>query len=331
MQNINFNERKKIEKMCLEELSYREMGRVLNRSHSSIRAEILSDTCNKTRVYQSARAHNDALSRHQNKGNRPKIERNDELKIFIIEKLRDGWSPEEIAFRTKGRFQIKRLNGKISHETIYKYIYAETNKEYRFYQYLRRHRPKRRKWFSRQKRKTLIPERVSIHERAKVINQRKRFGDFETDSMIFSKQKEILSVQIERLFRLVRINVCPNKTAEETYEAIVKGIDDFPTSEVHSITFDNGTENVKHTKLKKNFEIETYFCDSYKSWQKGAVENMNMLIRQYLPRNTNMSKVTPEETYEIQEKLNNRPRKCLGFLTPNEAYLVYKETGQIII
>ena len=141
-----------------------------------------------------------------------------------------------------------------------------------------------------------------------------------------SKQKPVLNVNIERRSRLTRFELVKDKSALSSiavqknivYEMEELGVD------IYSFTFDNGTENVFHTQLNK-FGVKTYFCDAYSSWQKGAVENMNMFIRQYLPSKTDVSTLTLQHIHIIQEKLNNRPRKCLGYLTPNEFF--YKETG----
>src|SRR3989339_233364 len=150
------------------------------------------------------------------------------------------------------------------------------------------------------------------------IGQRERYGDWESDSVIFSKQKTALSVQLERKSRLVRMHKVANKTGEETRNALIKSIESLPNELTKTITFDNGTENVKHIELKEIFNLETYFCDPFSSWQKGGVENANKLIRHYLPRETNLSKLTDRDIYQIQEKLNNRPRKSLNYQTPNE-------------
>jgi len=330
MKNITYKEREKIEKMYnRERLGYRAIGRILNRSHSTIRLEILTETKKGARTYRAARAQNAALDRQGNKGNTSKIETNEQLQEHIKEFLQKDWSPEQISHRLKNRFN--KGIGSVCTETIYSYIYSKKQRHHQLYLYLRRHRKKRRKWHSRAKYfRSQIPERVSISKRPSHINDRARFGDWETDSMIFSKQKEILSVQIERKTRLVRIHKCKNKTAEETYEALAKTMEDLPHYYFHSMTFDNGTENVKHIKLKDIVaNLESYFCHPYSSWEKGAVENMNMFIRQYLPRNINLSEITDKQIYEIQEKLNNRPRKCLNFLTPNEYLLILQKTGRI--
>lgn len=109
--------------------------------------------------------------------------------------------------------------------------------------------------------------------------------------------------------------------------ALHVAVEEYGQKNVKSITFDNGTENVRHTALKEAYGLATYFCDAYASWQKGLVENINGLIRQYFPRCTDMSKVTDEQIYEVQEKLNNRPRKSLGYLTPNQMYSLSTQSG----
>ena len=115
---------------------------------------------------------------------------------------------------------------------------------------------------------------------------------------------------------------------EETEKAISKSIESLPQELFKSLTWDNGKEGVCHTKIRDGYNIETYFCDPYASWQKGGVENLNGLIREYLPRETNMATITDEDIYRIQEKFNNRPRKKLGYLTPNKALAAI--TNQLI-
>jgi len=125
-------------------------------------------------------------------------------------------------------------------------------------------------------------------------------------------------VQSERKSKLIRMHKVKNKTAEETANAITKTGESVPKELLLTMTFDNGTENVKHIEIKKEYGVDTYFCDPFASWQKGGVENANKLIRQYLPRKTDLSKLTDRDIYNIQEKLNNRPRRCLNYLSPNE-------------
>ena len=161
---------------------------------------------------------------------------------------------------------------------------------------------------------------INVRYEPEAVKEKARFGDWESDTVEFKRKKNnpFLSVQYERKSQLLRMNKMLNKTAEETKNALIKTMESLPERMFETITFDNGTEGTKHIEIKGMFNIETYFCDPYSPWQKGGVENMNRLIRQYLPRNTNMSELSNKEIYEIQEKINNRPRKGLNYLTPNE-------------
>ena len=316
MNYLTFNDRKIIEKLLKQNLSYRSIGRTIGRSHTTVSDEIRLNSGQLG--YSADRAQYYHEKRQLNKGNKKKLEINYRLLEYIIEQLKEDWSPEEISGRLK-EFPNKDV-GYVCHETIYEYIYSIEGIRLRLYLLLRRYKPKRTKWHSRNKRGIKIKERVSIHKRSSVINERSELGHWETDSMIFSQQKGILSVQVERKSRLVRIHKCLNKTAEQTLEAIINTADSIPLKYFLSVTYDNGTEGAKHMELRKMFGIETYFCDPYCSWQKGLVENTNMFIRQYLPKNAPIDSMADERIYEIQEKLNSRPRKCLGYKTPNEYF-----------
>jgi IS30 family transposase len=229
-----------------------------------------------------------------------------------------GWSPVQISGRLK-RFPPTILRAQsISHEAIYQYIYDESGDNEWMYHYLRRSHPKRKRKFARQPKKTSIPDRIGIEERPEVINRRERYGDWESDTMVFKKQKLALSVQYERKSQLIRINKIIDRTAEETTEALHKTAESVPKELFLSLTFDNGGEGARHTEIKEIYSIDTYFCMAYASWQKGGVENGNGLIRQYFPKYKDMSDVIEEEIKKVQELLNDRPRKGLDYQTPNE-------------
>jgi len=318
MSHITYDDRKIIAKHLRAKLSYREIGRILRKSHTSISYEVNINSGQLGYDADLAQEYHDR--RQLKKGNKKKLDLNQKLLNFVLEKLYEHWSPEQIAGRLKTNKKLREEVGYACHETIYSYIYSLEVIRMRLYLLLRRYKPKRTKWHSRTKRRQAIPYRTSIHERPEAVNEKIEVGHWETDSMIFSQQKGILSVQVERVTRLVRINRCADKSAQETKEAMIKTIDSVPTPFCLSFTFDNGTENVKHKDLKEMFGIMTYFCDPYSSWQKGLVENTNMFLRQYLPKNAPIDSMADEQIYEIQEKLNNRPRKCLGYQTPNEVF-----------
>jgi IS30 family transposase len=232
--------------------------------------------------------------------------------------LERGQSPDVIAGRLK-QYPPPHLNGKtISHEAIYDWIQTGEGGTLNLHRFLCSGRKRRQKQKGRKKRNSHIPGRISIHERPEGIEERKEIGHWESDSMVFSKQKQRLSVQIERKARYVVIHRLSNGSAEETEQALTRSIESFPSPAWKSITFDNGGEGANHEKLKENFSLQTYFCDPYASWQKGSVENGNSLIRRYLPRKTNLSHITDQDIYAIQETINNTPRKILDYKTPKE-------------
>lgn len=309
---FTYYERQKLEFLLRTSQTLRAISKVMRRSHTILSREIRRNGDNRKK-YRADTAQR-LFEKRKHSKHIGKLDKYPELKHYVHEKLKEEWSPEEIA----GRLKNESRKETVSHETIYHYIYERDGRYEKWYELLAQTRPKRQKKQGRKSKKVLIPERKSIHERPEHITRRGRFGDWESDSMIFSKQKTIISVQVERKSRLVRISKLESKSAEETRYALVKTAESVPQELFLTVTFDNGTENVQHTKIKQDYGIETYFCDPFASWQKGSVENMNKLIRRYLPRNTDLSKLSDHDIFIIQEKLNNRPRKVLKYRTPNE-------------
>lgn len=321
MKYLNLEERKRVEKMLREGCGMREMGRVLERSHSVVVDEVKRN--GGRWGYGAERAHERFLQKQEAKGNRKILDRREEIKRYVIEKItQEQWSPEQIA----GVLRLIYGDTVICHETIYQFIYSEEGKQLKLWSHLRhKRRPRRQERGMRKKREGwVIPKEKSIHKRGK-----KKFGDLESDSMIFSRQRHILSVQEESKSLKCILTKLLNKTAQETKYALIKAIEELGESIVHSITFDRGTENAKYAEIEEEYGISAHFCDGYCSWQKGQVENTNGLVRQYLPLHTNLEQMTDEQIYEIQEKLNNRPRKKLGFFTPNQAYEILSNGGRL--
>jgi IS30 family transposase len=250
-----------------------------------------------------------------------KLDKYPELKKYVENCLVDDWSPEQITGRLK-KYPPQELKGLcISHESIYYHIYEKAEKYKRLYEHLRTRQKKRQPQSKRKSKKITILSRISIHERPKDIDEKTRYGDWESDTVEFKKKlgNPFLSVQYERKSMLVRIHKLKRKTAGETKEALIKTAESVNDDLFKTITFDNGSEGAKHFELKEYYpDLNTYFCDPFCSWQKGGVENTNKLIRQYFPRDKDMKIIKDEEIYDVQEKLNNRPRKGLNYQTPNE-------------
>jgi IS30 family transposase len=306
-------ERQQLEYWLRSKQSLRNISKLIRRTHTILSREIRRNGTNRKR-YRADSAQR-LFEKRKHCRHRGKLDKFPELKAQVVEGLKNEWSPDVIAGKLK---QDKEMKQTISHESIYYYIYNKAGRFEGWYKYLRRGKCKRQKRHERKERKLPITQRISIHQRPSIVGTRARYGDWESDSVIFSKQKTALSVQSERKSKLIRMHKVTNKSAEETKYALIKTIESLPMNMFKTITFDNGGEGAKHTEIKKEYGVETYFCDPFASWQKGGVENANKLIRHYLPRHTNLNELTDRDIYDIQEKLNNRPRKCLNYQTPNE-------------
>lgn len=316
MQHITLYERQVIEVGLRKKKKLRAIARGLGRDHRVIAREVERNTGDYL-PYTAASAHRIADRRERERTTK-KLEKDSSLRSYVVGELRQDHSPEQIAGRLKQKPPSELVGKKLCHETIYQYIYEGEGRFEYLYPHLRKGRPRRRKQRARKPHKNKIPERISIHERPVEVIKKTRYGHWESDTMVCTKQTEALSTQYERKAQLLRLHKVANRSANETEYALRDTIASLPQDLFKTMTFDNGSEGVCHVNIRNDYGLETYFCDAYASWQKGGVENMNGLIRQYIPKNANLRKMTDEELYAIQEKLNNRPRKNLNYLTPNE-------------
>ena len=178
-------------------------------------------------------------------------------------------------------------------------------------------RKKRQKWKGRKKHTDKIPNRVSIHDRPQVVNDREEFGHWEGDSVVYPNKRAINTMN-DLTTGIVSFKLLGRKTALETSKAMIETLEEYGG---HSLTLDNGSEFFKHELVSESTGVDVYFCDPYASYQRGSNENSNMLLRGYLPKRHNIDKLTQDELNDITWELNNRPRKRLGFQTPYEVYL----------
>lgn len=315
---LTFFERQKLQYWLRTKLSLRKIAKLIRKNHSVVIREIQRNSSGRDR-YRADIAQR-LCEERKHKKRKGKLDKYPELKEYVEDKLLKDWSPEQISGRIEEFKALENLT--ISHESIYHYVYERSEKYKQLYKHLRTNRKKRLKWGKRKNRGIVIKQRVSIHHRSKVIDGRKRFGDWESDTVEFKKILGLrcLSVQYERKSQLVRISKLKDKSADETLKALIKTGYSVGPGLFKSVTFDNGTEGSRHYETRDIFGAKTFFCDSFKSWQKGGVENMNKLIRQYLPRDTDLEKFSDEDIHLIQERINNRPRKKLNYLTPNEYF-----------
>jgi len=240
-----------------------------------------------------------------------------EVYLYVRNHLRkDVWSPEQIA----GRLSLDHPELHICHETIYRAIYARENRKHKLWKYLTIQRPRRMKKGGRHVvRDSRIPEAISIDKRPKIVNRRKQIGHWETDNMIGRQiDKTALSVTVERTLRLTIMSKLTAKTADEKTRKLFERLSVFPKQIIRTMTADNGPENTNHKQITEALDIDVFFCHAYHSWERGTVENTNGRIRKFIPKSMSMDTITEKEIANIEWKLNNTPRKCLGFKTPLE-------------
>lgn len=236
----------------------------------------------------------------------------------VISGLRHDLSPEEIA----GRLKLIGHKHQISHETIYLGIYALPQGKQRseLVKLLRWSRAGRRSRGRVKRRFTGIQNMTSIAQRPAEVAARQVPGHIEGDLIKGAKNASAIGTLVERVSRLVMLTKLDNASSHHVTDAFVKRLRCVPKFMRKSMTYDRGSEMAMHQELTKRLDMPVYFCDPYSPWQRGTNENTNGLIRQYLPKGTDLSLVTQQQLTGIEFKLNNRPRKVLGFRTPLEVF-----------
>jgi transposase, IS30 family len=231
-----------------------------------------------------------------------------------VEKLlqQEDYSPEQIVGIAR-----KYAIDCVSHERIYQHIWENKKQGGWLFKHLRNKGKRYRKRGSKKDNRGIIPNRVDIDQRPQLVNERCRFGDLEIDTIVGKNRKGSLVTINERSTGLVIIRKVEAKEAHLVTQATLKAL--IPNKDfIHTITADNGKEFSLHQQISRNLEIGFFFSKPYHSWQRGANENLNGLIRQYFPKKTNFADITEEKIRWVQERLNNRPRKRFNFLSPIE-------------
>jgi IS30 family transposase len=232
----------------------------------------------------------------------------------VIEALiRQEWSPEQVSDWLKGNYGLQ-----ISHEWIYQYILLDKRAGGDLHRHLRCQK-KRRKRYGSYDRRGKIKNRVSIDQRPVIVDTRQRMGDWEVDTIIGKGHRHAIVSLTERKSRLALLRKVERKTAQAVADAVIELMKSLPVR-THTITADNGKEFADHERIAKELNTAVYFAHPYSSWERGTNENMNGLVRQYFPKKHNFVTITQEEIEFVMERLNNRPRKCLGFKSPNQVF-----------
>lgn len=321
--HLTIEERETIQEMLWQKSSIRSIATTLGRHPSSISREVKKNFVPHGKRYLPRCAHKRALTKRKSRGRTERL-KNQKVRDYVIKHLKKRWSPEQISGTIKSK-----AGESISHEAIYQYIYSQIHRNgYGFLKpncedlryCLRRRRKRRVPKGTRKCQRVLKPKGVSIDNRPKIVELRSRLGDWEGDSVESIDHKPGINTLVERKSGLVFITKLKAKTAEATTLVMKKRFKYIPKEFKFTVTLDNGSENSDWKAIENIIGIKCFYANPYHSWERGTNENTNGLIRDYFPKKTDFDMITNEEISFVENELNNRPRKRLGYKTPLEVF-----------
>lgn len=302
-----------IERECLQELyekgySIRKIAKILERSPSTISRELKRNSSKRRKHYRSWGAHVKYLARRKNCHRRNNLLIYTDIYNYVFDKLHSFWSPEIIADKWNLNHNIK-----ISFSSIYRAIRSKLFPGISPASHLRR----RGKPYRTERKSYTKHSEKSIHNRDSIIDERGRFGDFEGDTIYGSVGKGYLVTAIDRKSRFLVAATCKDKSISSINSAFREAFEKASLKiKPLTLTLDNGSEFNGYADIEKDLDLEIYFADLHAPWQRGSNENINGLLRFFFPRGTDFRKVTRVQLDAVLDKINNRPRKCLDFLSP---------------
>jgi len=310
MGQLTLSQRYKIETYRELGKSYREIGEYVGKDKSVISREISRNSDARNGEYKADLAHRKAQNRHKEKRKRKDL--TSKIEADIKSYLNKEYSPEQIVGRTE-------LEGKamVSIERIYQYVWKDKKQGGKLYKKLRHKGKKYSKRGHLKGKRGIIADRVDIDQRPAIVEAKERFGDLEIDLIIGKGHKEALLTINDRATGFLFMDKVPSKEAHEIEAKAIELLRDWKPF-IQTITSDNGKEFANHKTIAKELVIDFYFAKPYHSWQRGANENLNGLVRQYFPKDMYFHNIDKQQIQHVINKLNNRPRKRFGFKTPNE-------------
>lgn len=308
---LTLKERYHIQALIKVGYKQKEIAKEVGCSKSTISRELKRNS--NPNGYKAESAEVATKQRHKSKPKDKAITKN--IEKYIRKHLKLDWSPEQISGR-----MAKETDYKVSHETIYKYIYDNKSKNGKLYKNLRHKNKKYHKRGSQNSEKGVLKDRVMIEKRPKIVDKKVRFGDLEIDTVIGKEHRGALVTVVDRKSKFALIKRVNTKSSTEVKQALIDIIRPIK-SMIHTITSDNGKEFAQHKEIAKELGIDYYFANPYHSWERGLNEHTNGLIRQYLPKGSEFTNVSKEQIATIQNRLNHRPRKSLGYKTPYEVFM----------
>jgi IS30 family transposase len=318
---ISFFEREEISRQVALGSSLRVIAAILNRAPSSISREIRQSGVIELKYYRAIFAQQQSnTTRHKLRKNR-KLANNVLLRKFVLSHLTKNWSPEQIAKRLIILYP-NDMSMRISHETIYSYIYILPRGTFkrRLISYLRRNHKYRYKKNRNRENLRRIRDYFSIEERPEEVADRTIPGHWEGDLMIGRRNASAIGTLVERATRMTFIVKLKNQDASTIRKSFGEEFRSLPKGLKRTLTYDQGGEMAQHKLFSKETKITVYFAHPHSPWERGTNENTNALLRQYFPKGIDFSKISRTRLKEVQDELNDRPRKTLGWYTPHEKF-----------
>ena len=321
---LKFSDREELSRCFAEGRSLREAARRIRRHPSTLSRELYRTGYSRL-TYRASKLIPSSRERY-NRRHRArcflKIERNPVLAERIREGLRQFWSPQQIARQMKKAYPGDAAM-RLSHETIYQYLYVlgrgELKEELK--RYLRRQRPYRRKRLTLQTSPVgRIPEMISIEERPAEVADRSVPGHWEGDLLMGPGHRSAIGTLVERKTRLVLLVPLKKKDAVSVREAFAQTIQRLPSQLAKSLTYDQGNEMADHKRFTLETQMKVYFCHPHSPWERGTCENTNGLLRQFFPKGRDLSRISLQEIRRVEHLMNGRPRKVLDWESPSEAF-----------
>ncbi len=315
---LTLEERRTVFRLRAAQASVEAIANRIGRHRSAIYRELARNTFRDADPYFNGYfptvAHDAAARRRQRLS---KLHRDPKLSNYVIERLKEAWSPEQISGHLRHHGGAR---SRVCHETIYQFVYSASGRELGLFRHLPSARRQRRMRYARKPRGVTIPLSSTIQKRPAHIGERSTFGHWEGDLLAFRKEfgKSNLTTLVERQSRYTVLIRNPDRNSTGVMTGVVQQLGSLPSSARQTITFDRGTEFARYALLRHRLGIESYFCSPQAPWQKGTVENTNGRLRRFLPPDTDPTGLTPEMLVQICHRINNTPRKCLGFRTPHE-------------
>lgn len=321
--HFSIEEREKVQELLWQKVSVRTIAGVLSRNPSSVSREITRNVPLQ-RKYTPRLANERAFLNRTCRGRKLRL-KSGFIRRYVVSGLKAGCSPEQIA----GRLSVDHPRESISHEAIYQYVYHHVHRQGRgelkphyhdLRPYLKRRHKRRGQKGMRTVRRIFKQKGLSIDLRPNEVNTRQTLGHWEGDSIVSRHSVVGLNTLVERKTGLVFITKIQNGTANETANAVVHRLRTIPKEFRKTLTVDNGNENAGHEMITNALRTTCYFAHPYHSWERGTNENTNGLIRWYFPKGTDFAIIPDEAIKAVEDALNNRPRKRLGWKTPLEAF-----------